>query len=258
MTIVVALKCSDGAVIGSDSMLTVNGFAQQNGQKIHLLEGSPQQLFAFAGDLALAERFRAVATIHVGKLLNVEHKLDYATHIGAVLVQNFQATGLDPFKVSLETVLAFVKNDSPDVCHFNFGSQPRYLDQDHYSVTFGSGSVAAAPFLKFLIDTLLSNRQPNVAEGKLLATWAVKYSIDTLAQGVGYPIDLATIEKDESGTWRLKELGRNDIDETLQAIQSASESLNKWREMFNGNDEINEEIPMPQTSSVNSKNCWGS
>lgn len=245
MTIVVAIKCSDGAVIACDSMLTVNGFAQQTGQKIHLLPGPPQQLFAFAGDLALAERFRAVATVCANALPIAQHKLDYATQIGGGLVQNLQATGLDPLKAGLETVLAFVKNDMPDVCHFYCGSQPRYLDQDHYSLTCGSGSVAAAPFLKFLTDTLLNGRQPNVAEGKLLATWAVKYAIDTLAQGVGSPIDIATIERDETGAWQLRELGRNDVDETLQAIQSASDALRQWRDGLGDNDEEIEEIPQP-------------
>ena len=249
MTIVVAIKCSDGAVIACDSMLTVNGFAQQTGQKIHLLEGPPQQLFAFAGDLALAERFRAVATVCAPNMPAAQHKLDYATQIGGGLVNNLRATGLDPLKVGLETVLAFVKDSTPDVCHFSSGSQPRYLDQDHYSLAFGSGSVASAPFLKFLTDTLLGDRQPNVAEGKLLATWAVKYAIDTLAQGVGSPIDLATIEKVDAGTWQLCELGRNDVDEALQAIQSASDALRRWRDRLGANDELAEDVPEPQPAT---------
>jgi len=245
MTIVVAIKCSDGVVISSDSMITVNEFAQYTGQKIHLLPGPPMQLFAFAGNLAYAERFRAVATFLASQLANDEHKLKYATTVGGGLFNNLLSTGLKPLEVELETILAFVKDDMPEVCVFDLGSQPHYLDQDYYSVTLGSGSVAATPFLKFLTDTLLNGRQqPTVAEGKLLGTWAVKYAIDTLAQGVGHPIDIATIEKNESGgDWQLRELDRHSVEETLQAIQSASDALRTWRNELCAYTDGIEEIP---------------
>ncbi|MFO1430527.1 MAG: hypothetical protein U1F76_10375 [Candidatus Competibacteraceae bacterium] len=243
MTIVVSIKCSDGVVIACDSMLTVNGFVQQIGQKIHIL--SELQLFAFSGDLALAERFRAIATVMANHLPQAQHKLYYATAVGKYLVEDLKSTGLDPLNVNLWTVLCFVKDEAPEVCIFEHGSQPRYLDQDHYTWVIGSGAVAAAPFLKFLIDTLLGNRQPNVAEGKLLATWAVNYSIATMAGGVGMPIDLATIEKEPNGEWQLRELNRSDIDEILQAIRSASDALRRWRDELISEKDA-EEVPKPE------------
>jgi 20S proteasome alpha/beta subunit len=243
MTIVVAIKCSDGVVVSSDSMITVNEFAQYTGKKIHLLPGQPEQLFAFAGNLAYAERFRAVATFMANQLTTNEHKLKYATDVGGGLFNNLQLTGLKPLEVELETILAFVKDGVPEVCVFDLGSQPHYLDQDYYYVTLGSGSVAATPFLKFLTDILFfKGRQPTVAEGKLLGTWAVKYAIDTLAQGVGTPIDIATIEKNEDGGWNLSELDRLSVDETLQAIDTASEVLRTWRNGW-GACTGSEEIP---------------
>lgn len=248
MTVLIGMKCIDGVVIACDSMLTVGGFAQQTGQKLHLIPGPPQQLYAFAGDLALAERFRAVATANANMLQQQVHKLLYATNIGNFVVQNFQATGLDPLKADLATVLAFVKDGIPEICQFNFGSQPRFLDEHHYCCIFGSGQVAATPFLKFLTDTLLEDRQPNLAEGKLLATWGVKYAINTLCQGVGYPIDIATIERDHQSNWSLQELGRQDVDETLEAIQSASDALKKWRDGLSTIEDI-EDIPDPNKSN---------
>ena len=246
MTVVVAIKCTDGAVIACDSMLTVGGFAQQTGQKIHLLPGGALQIFSFAGDLALAERFRAEASNKSSTLVSSPHKLVYALSIGNALVQNLNATGLDPLKADLATVLAFVKDDTPEICMFAWGSQPRFLDRDHFSCTIGSGNLAATPFLKFITDTLLDGRQPNVADGKFLATWAVKYAIETMAQGVGGPIDIATIEKNTYNIWALCELTRADIEETEEAINSAKDALHQWKNSVQSSEEAEQVPPPPQ------------
>lgn len=75
-------------------MLTI-GEAQQSGQKIHIIE--QQQLFAFAGDLSLAERFRVFATTHYPLLAEAGHKFDYATAIAAAsLANNLRLTGIEP------------------------------------------------------------------------------------------------------------------------------------------------------------------
>lgn len=243
MTIVVGIKCVDGIVLGCDSMLTVGGFAQQSGQKIHVLNCAPQQLYAFSGDLSFAERFRAIAAACSNHINTSLHMLDYATTIGSAVVKNFSATGLDPLKVELITALAFVRNGEPELCEFTRGSQPRFLDAHHYRCVFGSGAVAATPFLKFLTDTLLPNRQPTLAEGKLLAAWAIKYSIDTLSGSVGGPIDMATIEKN-GGSWILREYDQQEVQEALQAIRAASDALIAWRDGL-GNDIVTEAPPQP-------------
>ena len=227
MTIVAAIKCTNGIALASDSRLTVHGFAQQLGQKIHLLPGP--QFFAFAGDLGLAERFRAIAEQLGPQIKEHPHKLQYALTIANNMIGNLQLTGVDHGAADLATFLAFISNDSPEVCLFEKGSQPRFLDNHHFAVTTGSGSVASSPFIKFLIDILLCGRQPTIAEGRLLAIWAVDYSINTMSGTVGKPIDMATIELCQSGEWAFKEHDQDSVQETLQAIQSACDSLRQWR-----------------------------
>ncbi len=248
MTVLVAIKCSDGIVVASDSMLTVGGFAQQNGQKIHILPGAQQQIFAFAGSLDLADRFRAEA-IHIsGNIVTAANKLAHSITLGRNFAQNLQATGLDPLKADLSTVIGFVKDNIPEICLFIFGTQPRFLDAHHPYCAVGSGALAAQPFIKFLTDTLLGGRQPNLAEGKLLATWAVKYAIETLAGNVGEPIDIATIETAPQGGWILRELDVADIEETKQAIAAAKDELKSWKDNLHTNpgaDTETDQIPAP-------------
>ncbi|MBP7722286.1 MAG: hypothetical protein KA155_07090 [Alphaproteobacteria bacterium] len=227
MTVVVAIKCSDGDVIACDSMLTVGNFAQ-NGQKIHILPGPPAQIFAFAGHLDLADRFRAEAEHH-SPHFDANSKLAYVIAISRAMVENLQATAREPLKADLITVLSFVKNDVPETCIFMHGSQPRFLDRHHFYQAIGSGSTAAMPFLKFLIDIFLPTRQPTVAEGKQLAVWAVKYAIETMSGGVGGTIDLATIQRNE-GVWELRELSRAETQEAEEAMSGMKLALLAWKE----------------------------
>lgn len=242
MTIVAAIKCTNGIAIASDSRLTVNGFAQQLGQKIHLLAGP--QFFAFAGDLGLAERFRAIAEQLGQQIKDNPHKLDYALAIANNMIRNFQLTGLDLGAADLVTCLAFISNGAPEICLFEKGSQPRFLDNHHFAFTTGSGSVASSPFIKFLIDILLCGRQPTIAEGRLLAVWAVDYSIETMSGTVGKPIDVATIELDEANEWTFKEHDQDSVQEILQAIQSACDSLRQWRSDLEA-PMVTEPVPKP-------------
>jgi hypothetical protein len=66
MTVVVAFNCTDGVVLGADSMITPSmgnlGVGHHHGQKIAILPGP--QLFAFAGDLGQCARFRILAETH--------------------------------------------------------------------------------------------------------------------------------------------------------------------------------------------------
>ena len=60
MTAAVAFLCKDGVVIGADSMITTSiggmPLAQHVGKKVHTLPGD--QIFAYAGDQGLGDRFR--------------------------------------------------------------------------------------------------------------------------------------------------------------------------------------------------------
>jgi 20S proteasome alpha/beta subunit len=241
MTIVICIKCTDGAVIAADSMLTL-GEMQQAGQKIHLLNNS--KIFAFAGDLSLAERFRAFAANQ--STGTYHHKLQYATDIAKLLAESFTNTGINPQTANLCTVLVHEYSGSLEVCEFICGVNPRYLDSDHFTSVIGTGKAAALPFLNFLLETFTCNRQPNIADAKLFATWAVDYAIARLAGSVGGDIDLATVERSENGSWDFRELQKTEKDEIMGAINCAKGALIEWKRSFL--DEANAEA-IPRATS---------
>jgi len=249
MTITVAIKCSDGIVIACDSMLSI-GSAQHQGQKLHVIPAPSGQLFAFAGDLGLAERFKAIAVLSAPLLQNTD-KFTYIMGISNAVAQNFNTTGIAPLNGELCTLLAFEKDDQTEVCLFGHGTQPRLLDHNHYSCAIGSGGVAANPFLKFLEETLFENRQPTIAEGRLLAFWVIHYTIQTMSGGVGEPIDMATIQRNSQGVWEPHELTQNDILEIRQAMQSGCEALRTWKTALGSEGAAGaEDIPEPPAAPL--------
>ena len=125
--------------------------------------------------------------------------------------------------------------------------QPRLLDKDHYYVALGSGKLSADPFLRFLTD-IFCEKQPTVAEGIFLATWAVQHVIDVNPGGVAGPIRIGKYENTQNGTSAALLTGA-EIDEHLQAVMSARSTLKEWRDSLAGLGE-NEAIPAQPEAPV--------
>ena len=230
MTVVVAFLCTDGVVIGADSMLSVNvgtvPLAHHKGKKVHVLPGN--QLFAYSGDQGLGHRFRALAELGALQIANKQQPLDYGLLLTQGALQNFQTTQIG--QPDLSTVLAFPFRNAPQCCIFVGSLQPQMLDEHHFYAALGSGKLAADPFLRFLYEVFCQGRQPTLREAKFLTTWALHYTIETIPGGVSEPIYMGVLEADATGQLAAHELSAEDIKEHLGAIQDARQSLRDWRD----------------------------
>lgn len=223
MTIVVCIKCDDGVVVAADSMLSV-GELQISGQKIQLIE---DKIFAFAGDLSLAERFRA--HVEIIKPSASSHKIDYSTTLGNTFANHLRASKIERNKAELNTVLVCCHANQLEACIFSPCCSPRYLDCDHFYFAIGSGVTAALPFLAFLLKSLDQDKHPpSLVDGKLFAVWAALYATERLSGGVGGEIDVA-IAQVVDGVISLRELPRGDIEELIEHIGTAGTALREWR-----------------------------
>jgi 20S proteasome alpha/beta subunit len=230
MTIVVCIKCHDGVVVAADSMLSV-GELQLSGQKIHLINDN---IFAFAGDLGFAERFRAY--IDNEEPDHEYHKIEYSTSLGNAFSEHLEKSNIDREKVPLHAVLVHSHNDELEACIYAPFWNPRYLDKDHFFHAIGSGVTAALPFLAFLLKSLDQDKHPpSLVDGKLFAVWAVLYATERLSGGVGGEIDVAIAEK-KAGRPVFHELSRDDIEELIQHIATASIALKDWKRALASQD----------------------
>lgn len=228
MTVVVAFLCDDGVVVAADSMLTsfAGGapIAQHIGKKIKILNG--EQVFAFAGEQGLGERFRIMTERTYAKLEEAEHPIDYPIYLTNSMLEQFQATGINDASM-VNTVLAYVHANKHYCCIFEGPLQPRLLDEDHFYCSLGIGKLSADPFLRFLSDVFCKDGPPNVHRGALLATWAIEYVIQTIPGGVASPIRIGILER-QQGDFVARELSEGEIAGHSQAFASASESLKNW------------------------------
>lgn len=234
MTVVVAFLCEDGVVVAADSMLTPNfaglSVGHHNGRKVYILDGN--QVFAYAGDHGQAARVRAnVNELH--PISNITPNgtltpLDYSIEITKKSVEQFRDTGLDKEQIEVNGVLAFHLNDGFHCCVFEGMFQPRLLDADHYYAAFGTGKLSADPFLRFLTDIFCPKIRPNVSQATFLAAWVVNHVIETNPGGVAGPIQISILEMRENNPLARELEQENEIQEHLQAIDSAGDALRSW------------------------------
>ncbi len=230
MTVVVGFLCTDGVVIAADSMLTPViggvGVGHHHGKKISVLQGP--QLFAFAGDVGIAMRFRLLADVNHATIAGTQNTLDFPIQISQAIMQQLKATEALGQAGGTSTVLAFGHQGQAHCCVFESGLQPRLLDADHYYFAQGSGKLSADPFLRFLADIFCVAGRPSVRDAVFLATWAVQHVIEVNPGGVAPPIRLATFEL-EGATFVAREMPENEIAEHREAVASAAEALRQWR-----------------------------
>jgi hypothetical protein len=248
MTVAVGFLCSDGVVVGVDSMLTPNmgglNVGHHKGLKVEVLPGS--QVYAFAGDLGLAHRFKFLAEGNHAVAAQKDHPLNYPLAIAGALVAQFSSTGITNPGV-VNTLLAFPHRGVHQCCVFEGAMQPRLLDQNHYYTALGSGKLSADPFLRFLVD-VFCNGPPTVREAIFLTTWTIQHVIDTNPGGVAGPIRIAVLE-DSTSQWQARELPVDEIAEHQQAVESAACALRTWRDELQSGKaaEGTPEPPVPPT-----------
>jgi hypothetical protein len=231
MTVVVAFHCSDGVVIAADSMITPSmgglSVGHHHGQKISILPGP--QIFALAGDVGQNARLKIIAENNHGVIAASGHAIDFPLQLTQTIVQQFVATGINN-SIDASPVLAFVHGGEHQCCVYEGRLQPRLLDEHHYYAAHGSGKLSADPFLRFITDVFCPSGRPTVREGVFLAAWTVQHVIDVNPGGVAGPVRMATLERDAAGALAARSLPTDEIDEHLQAIESAATALRKWRD----------------------------
>lgn len=229
MTVVVAFLCSDGVVVAADSMLTPTMGGQAVGhhkaRKVCRIAG--EQVFAFAGDQGLAARFQIMADGSHAMAANGQHPIDYGILLTASLTAQFHNTGASPNAVN--AVLAFQHGGQSHCCLFEGAIQPRLLDEHHFYAALGSGKLSADPFLRYLVDIFCQGgAQPTVRLAVFMATWVIQHVIETNPGGVAGPIRMSVVERTPAGGTAARDIPSEEIDQHLQAMESAVGALRDW------------------------------
>lgn len=260
MTLLIAVLCSDGAVIGADRQATHGSLGTATvGQpvtKVSIL-GS-DALFASSGYIGMAQQYEAF----VSNLLKDSYfaRNDYSIAIRRIQ-DHFRPIAEGAFKTAAAAVqilghaaqadcicgclLATVFKDGEKIVEITPQISVEFLTPELSFLSMGSGKAAADPFLGFLKSIFWPHRLPTVREGALAAYWAIQLATQLRISGVGMGIDIFTLEKSDA-KWAARKLDDNEMAEHDAFIASCTDALRGVSGAIAGESAAEEDIRVPE------------
>jgi hypothetical protein len=261
VTLIVGIRCSNGAVIGSDSAATFGALGQQTIQqptsKIHVIGGS--MILGVSGPIGLSQRieaelirlhdsnaFSGKSPVEIGVLVRGDlwsNVLEREFKIAAVAQSVVNQVALQ--SVLCSALLAVPVGDHAEIITFDQQGTPELASDDLPFATIGIGQQIADPFLAFLKRVFWPGRPPTLSEGKFAAQWTLQHATDIHPGGVAKPISIYQLAKQE-GTWTPRRLDDRDQEEHKQAISAAEAHLRDfWKGATSSDDTDRAGPPTP-------------
>jgi 20S proteasome alpha/beta subunit len=243
MTLLVGILCENGAVIAADRQTThgtsLSGVTVgKSANKISLVSGEMllacsgyrglgQQL---SGELEGMKNFHAQRRGDVAK--KIQEKFRELLRPAFSLMQNAPA-GLQnaaQSDVICGSILAAKFQDGVNVAELTWNGSIEFLSPDVPFICLGSGKANADPFLGFLFSVYFSDsRRPTLSEGELLAYWTISLGIELKSQGVGFGVDVFSLDGGNSSSAaskpNVKQLSDGELEEHREFIRSAMTAM---------------------------------
>jgi hypothetical protein len=230
VTIIVGVKCTDGIVIGSDSIATsaagVTPIMQiESNDKIRIF--ADKIVIATTGSIGYTQRLHLQIDACIKGNVFVNYKHDRLTqHIAKIFLADLQsslAPNYPQVGINFGALMAAVIDGAPCLIEFatnNF--QPEYKEKKMFFVSMGSGQPLADPFLAFVSRVLWKDNLPDVRLGRFGLYWVLLHTLKYAPGMVGHPIRLATLTK-KGENWAA--LMAEDNQEAEQFITSIEDRI---------------------------------
>jgi len=177
------MLCSDGVVIGTDSIITLEygpnfPTVKTAADKIHIIGGT---ILAGAGRVGLDQRFLKI----------VEQGVLDTKYLAYSFLEDVAFTKAPSGEYG--ALLAF--NDGRyQLCGFKFQDfQPRLLTDQLWFASMGCGQIIADIGWRFLVD-LFGDVQPDVERGLFLTTWLLDFCIEASPGNLSGPVRIAVLQ----------------------------------------------------------------
>lgn len=183
--------------LGTGIQMTIG---QQTVTKIVTIEDAI--LYSFTGSLGMAQ-------LLVDKIRNVWNPAFFANARAPEAMHKIGTTIADIVKIYASnaqalqqigglmglcrSLVALPIKEGPRLFQFDYGGIPEEATKELPCIALGSGQQIADPFLAFLRKILWKNREPNIAEGRLVASWTVRHVSETNPGGVALPLQMACL-----------------------------------------------------------------
>jgi len=231
VTVIVGVKCTDGVVIGADSIATsaagtVPTMQIESNHKIRIF--GKNIIVAATGAIGYAQRLHMCVEAAVNGKVFANFKHDRLTqHIAEKFILEMQKS-LAPNHpqfggLNFGAMFGFVVDDEPCLVEFaanNF--QPEYKKDKLFFCSMGSGQALADPFLAFVSKVLWKNKLPDVKLGRFGVHWVLSHTLTYAPGMVGPPIVAASLVK-SGKDWIASQIADNE--EAEQFIASIEERI---------------------------------
>lgn len=240
MTVIVALRCAEGVVIGADSAVTLGTLGhqtvRQTYEKIEVVDG--RALVAVSGPVGLAQRI--VGEVQKGgaekrfrgepwEVMTVLRR-SFAPHIEDELRAAQQAVPvIGPAAAQASalshSIVAMPVRGEARLFQFDALGAPEEATAQLPFACVGSGQPLADPFMAFLRSIFWDEGKfPRLTDGIFATLWTVQQAIDVAPSGIAGPAQLFTLER-EGSDWIAVKLADEELQEHYQAIDQAKKAL---------------------------------
>jgi hypothetical protein len=238
MTSLVAVRCTNGVVIGADSAATFG-----DGQHVRTIEQTTEKKIEVVGDHVIvactgyvghSQRFRAVVNtlwskgefknkkaIEIGKTLSSGGVNDFGQTMPAQHLQSF----------SFGAFVAFSASDGPCLCELAgaIGFQPEIKEPgDLWFSSAGSGQSITDPFLALIRSVFWRDDAPNLRGGIFTVLWALQHACEINPGGIKGPIKIAVLRSDK-GKYVAEMLSDDQLLEHSNMVAAATDHLSQFR-----------------------------
>lgn len=225
MTVLVGVKCTDGVVIGADSIATSTAgqfrvMQMPSNNKIQIVE--KQVICACTGAVGLAQRLH----LHVVQAARGNVFANFTINEAAGNISTRFLTDCDktlnyrigPNGLGCGALIAACIKGEPQLIEYDHMTfQPEIKEENLFYVSMGSGQALADPFLAFVARVLWKGSRPTVDQARFGVYWALDHTIKHAPGGVGAPIRLAELRKLD-GTWTARNIEEEKTQETAEFI----------------------------------------
>ena len=234
MTVLVGVKCTDGVVIGADSMATTTHgpahLLQTPTDKIQIIGG--KVIIAGSGSVGLCQRFTDVVQVLWSANHFRNNLWDCLRGISASAIQDFKSTHVPymgpPNGFGFGALLAAPIEDRAHLVEYGIADvQPELKDGKLTFVAMGSGQMLAEPFVAFVRRVLWAGGEPDVQAATFGVYWALDHTIKYAPGGIGEPIKIAILKR-VKGQWKARLLDDEELQERLQHIGQFEERIGQY------------------------------
>jgi len=250
MSLIVAICCTDGIVIGADDAATFASdrtpTIRASFKKIRVVDGI--SVISVAGTTGLLQQYEdVVSSTHGTEKFQASRPVEAMNSLRDEFLQRTNAQfqvaqmlqqehGRRPWdSCSSEIIVATRVDGRLRLFHYDKHLAPQEVTLELPFVAIGTGQPTADPFIAHLRRIYYSEQSPDIALGVMTVAWTLKHATETGAPNVGGGRQIITLSDNNNEQTVISELSADQLQEHYEFIDRAEEMMRSaarptWKE----------------------------